>query len=442
MLSARSVRTPTEAGHIFVGCTQASVARVPRHRCIRRPRHIVRRGRTIPPERAVRSLRDAAVALHASIHSWPRHVARSRGVCRLHRPIRCLCTSINMHTGVNSRSRHIVIRHRWAVRPPNRPVPCDHRTRHAPRWRYCCPTSSISSQNCSTIRRNPHRVRDGRIMDLIWRQVRCRPLHWQSILQGPGWHRCESSGPVEIRIVIKPVRRMPIKVIDIRNARIADVHRPEVSEPGVIPRIERFTPSQRTPAEAPAEPKTEVHAPARSTKPRNQSGCIYRSDIRGSRRPAPRAAVVDPAPIVERSKAPRSIIHPGPAPGLDPRPMSISIRRPIRRDSRLPYRTIVRCFGPDSVIVEILGPDHSRGNVLCRNRRVLPSVAYPAPAVKAVKSRRLGHRVLQRVPICEAHLVVCLDLHGWTIARSVAFALAHGHYRRIPVWIHIDSVVA
>src|SRR6185437_1383910 len=58
--------------------------------------------------------------------------------------------------------------------------------------------------------------------------------------------------------------------------------------------------------------------------------------------PHPAAAIVSPAPIMEGREAPRRVIHPGPAPRLDPGPMTVAVGRPADgHGARRPHRTVV-----------------------------------------------------------------------------------------------------
>lgn len=153
-------------------------------------------------------------------------------------------------------------------------------------------------------------------------------------------------------------------VIDICNARIADVDVPEIAPARAIPRIERFSPSQRTPSEASAEApaETEAKSPARAAKPSHQRRSIPRPHPIRSRGPSPEAAPINPAAVVEGSESPRISIYPGPSPGIFPNPVSCAVWAPARRDSiRLPNLSVIRSVVPGSVVVQVLA-SHGTGS--------------------------------------------------------------------------------
>jgi len=117
-----------------------------------------------------------------------------------------------------------------------------------------------------------------------------------------------------------------VDIVDVRNARVGDVNVVEVAAARSIPRNERFTESQRTPAKAAAETEAEVHAPARSAKPRDQRGRIVRTHPNRSWSPSPVAAAIHPTAVVEGSVAPRLSFDPGPSLWLFPNPVAVVIR--------------------------------------------------------------------------------------------------------------------
>jgi hypothetical protein len=72
------------------------------------------------------------------------------------------------------------------------------------------------------------------------------------------------------------------------------------------------------------------------------------------RDPPPGASDVHPAPIMERSPAPRGVIDPGPTPHRGRKPVTVAIRSPIRREIRRePGRAIRSHHAPDAALIEI-----------------------------------------------------------------------------------------
>lgn len=77
-------------------------------------------------------------------------------------------------------------------------------------------------------------------------------MHWRN----------HATAAVNVVIVIR-------NVSNVHDARVANIHVPEIAPAGPIPGVERFTPTQRTPSQPATEAKPEAHAPSWSTKPRH-----------------------------------------------------------------------------------------------------------------------------------------------------------------------------
>ena len=241
----------------------------------------------------------------------------------------------------------------------------------------------------------------------------------------------------------KPLRSMAPIIIDVHDSRIADVHAAEVPEPSAIPRVERLTPAQRAPSQSAAESEAEVRAPARAAKPRHQRGCVYRARIDRSRCPSPVAARIDPAAVVEGSISPGRVIDPGPAPWLNPDPVTILIRSPAwRHRTRNPYWPVRRNFAPYAIIIKVF-ISHSSGSYVARGEgSIFTLVAHCTPAVKAVIGRRFGRGVRHRVSIGEANLFVRMNTNSRSLTGGVSFTFAHCDDAGIPIRIDVKAVVA
>jgi hypothetical protein len=181
-------------------------------------------------------------------------------------------------------------------------------------------------------------------------------------------------------------------VIKVVDARIADVDIAEITAARPIPREERLAKAQRTPAKSAAktysEAKVNPNPEVRPAKPGHQRGSVKRPLPIRSRRPSPIRAEVNPAAVMEWSESPRSRVYPSPSPGRLPHPLPITVRSPSRPHvTRYPHVSIVRRIAPASVLVEIAGSNHPRGNVLRRYRFVFVLVAYLAPVVEAIAPR-------------------------------------------------------
>src|SRR5215469_1622648 len=86
-----------------------------------------------------------------------------------------------------------------------------------------------------------------------------------------------------------------------------------------------------------------------------------------ARHPTPHSIYVDPAAVVERSKAPRRIVDPRVAPRIDISPVPVAIRRPAY-DRRVwePNGSVSWHRPPSTVFVEVFVADHIVGNVATR----------------------------------------------------------------------------
>src|SRR4029077_3802666 len=139
----------------------------------------------------------------------------------------------------------------------------------------------------------------------------------------------------------------------------------------------------------------EAHAEVRAAHPGNECRRINRTcDYYRAGRPSPVSAGVDPAAVVRGGESPGRIIDPGPAPRLDPDPMSIVIGSPTGGNRRNPNRTVLTHRAPGAVLVEFVGADHVGGNILVGAGVIFAVIAHAAPIVEAVESRRAGHLIL------------------------------------------------
>src|SRR6185436_21060633 len=85
---------------------------------------------------------------------------------------------------------------------------------------------------------------------------------------------------------------------------------------------------------------------------------IYRRLARRPGDPAPGAPDVRPAAVVRNGVAPRRVIHPGPAPRVDPSPMAVAVRGPPGGHAPGgPDVAVGRVGAPGAVGIEILVAD-------------------------------------------------------------------------------------
>ena len=147
------------------------------------------------------------------------------------------------------------------------------------------------------------------------------------------------------------------RVIDIGN--LGDVHRGitdvdaiHVGFTDVIRRHIHFPWAQREPAHIAAKS-------ARSASDEHhQRGRIDGMNCHWPGDPAPSSANAHPPSVMERGVAPRSVIHPGVSPRIDPGPMAIVVRSPPHCNVRIPDVSIIAFVAPVAVVVEIVIADH------------------------------------------------------------------------------------
>ena len=134
-------------------------------------------------------------------------------------------------------------------------------------------------------------------------------------------------------------------IIDVDRG-VADIDAIEIIAAGAVRRHIDITRAKWEPADRRAATRSTAAADAQipvvATDKGDQGRRIHRTLIARSRRPAPATTDPRPATVMRRRKAPRRIIHPGPAPRLLPCPMTIAIRHPIRcHIARIPDIAVV-----------------------------------------------------------------------------------------------------
>src|SRR5277367_3748582 len=126
--------------------------------------------------------------------------------------------------------------------------------------------------------------------------------------------------------VIKIVR---VDDVGVANDRIVHIDVMHVAESGVIPRVERLTPTEREPTNAAAETEAEPHADTKAAAEKaDEGGTVIGRSPDWSGCPTPTTAPEAPATVVIRSKTPRFVADPTPAPGTDIIPRTVTIGSP------------------------------------------------------------------------------------------------------------------
>src|SRR6266478_597645 len=229
--------------------------------------------------------------------------------------------------------------------------------------------------------------------------------------------------------------------INVANVRVEDISVADKSiafvDPlkelvaAVEPRKERFAEAKREPADA------EAKASAKET---DKGRPIDRRAKNRARAPAPPSAKIVPSAIVVRSKSPRCIINPGPAPRADVVPVAIAIRSPAWGDIvGIPDVAVFRLILPRTVVIEIAVARRFARNILSGNRVVFLQVAVSGPAVEAVRTGSLVHNVVDVVRAGKFSAFTGVHFIGLAAGGNFPFAANHGHAGGIAGFIHVNA---
>src|SRR6202034_211475 len=178
----------------------------------------------------------------------------------------------------------------------------------------------------------------------------------------------------------------------VDDAGIGDVDVLHVPRAGPIAGHEHVPRTEREPCDAgksSAERNTDAE-PAASHES-HQRRSVYRPDNDGPWDPSPVTSDEGPAAVMERRKAPRLSVHPGPAPRRNVHPVASLIGSPSRYHSAgNPHRAIIRIGAPVAVLVEIVVSIDVSGNISGRLGGIFALIARLAPVFEFVKAWRRG----------------------------------------------------
>jgi hypothetical protein len=232
-------------------------------------------------------------------------------------------------------------------------------------------------------------------------------------------------------------------VVDVSDARVADVDVPEITAAPAIPREERLAETQRAPAKSAAKAKAEAEAKVRASEPGYQRRSVERPLPVGSGSPAPAAVIIYPAAIVEGSESPRSIVDPSPSIGRLPNPMSGTVGRPAWCNPvGNPDISILRNVAPASVLIEVAGPNYAGSNVARGDGVVFPLIADLAPIIEAVGSGCGINLMRQRISVGEPGLLTFVHTNRLALAGGFALAFPHRDQGCVSVRIDVEAVLA
>ena len=195
----------------------------------------------------------------------------------------------------------------------------------------------------------------------------------------------------------------------------------------------------------PADRDTDAHrdAAAGPANPSDQRRPVDGAHVARPRHPAPGAVPHDPAPVVKRRVAPGRIIHPGPAPGGDPCPLSKSVRRPPRHHHiRRPHVTVVGRRLPASVGVEIGRAGDVLGDVLTGGRLLPLPLSSCRPAVELIRGAERRARIAHCRGAGERDHLLGADGERLSAARRLRLPRAHLDDGRVAGVVDLDPIIA
>jgi hypothetical protein len=99
-------------------------------------------------------------------------------------------------------------------------------------------------------------------------------MDWQSALQRSTIYCCEPAACVHVDMlqsvyIREAIVKSVVVDVDVRNARVVNVHVAEVAPSRAIPGDKRLSKSQRAPSEASAKADAKTKAPAATAVPSN-----------------------------------------------------------------------------------------------------------------------------------------------------------------------------
>ena len=182
--------------------------------------------------------------------------------------------------------------------------------------------------------------------------------------------------------------------VDVDVADVGDVDVGEVTPGSVKPRHVHIAWTQWEPADRPPAANVQGQRESGAADERDQRRRVNRTHIHRTRHPAPAVADVNPSPVVERRESPGFVVDPGPAPRIDPGPVSVPVWCPAdRHRSRIPHVAVVGRVVPLAVLIELVAADHVGRHVavFLLGVTLVVSVARFAEAVESVRWRQAVH---------------------------------------------------
>ena len=184
-----------------------------------------------------------------------------------------------------------------------------------------------------------------------------------------------------------------------------------------------------------------IQPDARSAEKRNERRRVNRRRLEGPRNPAP--AIFDhcPASVMARRKSPGLNIDPGPAPWRDPNPPAIGVRRPPRRNVRVPDPAVTGSSVPTAALIKLDIARHVWRDMVGCGEALLVIVARSAPFDKSIGNCRLECR-RDGADTVQHRDIAGLESNVRTAADKSRAALEHRDACRLILGPGIDVVIA
>src|SRR5258708_14462272 len=167
---------------------------------------------------------------------------------------------------------------------------------------------------------------------------------------------------------------------------------------------------------------------------------IDRTRIIRPRAPTPTAADVRPASIVIRSKSPRLVANPAPAPRPNVIPRTVAIRGPARIHFLwIPHRSIVRFFVPGSTFVQVAVSRSVARDVARRDRVVVPQIATVRPTIEVIGRRRGSHEIGHMFGAAKFAALSGVDGVDLSAPGDLPFSTDHGNASAVSVFVYVNA---
>src|SRR5215467_1962116 len=246
-----------------------------------------------------------------------------------------------------------------------------------------------------------------------------------------GRHRAQIVGVDEIEIPV-------VKHIHVADEGVVDIDDIDETVAATKPGEEWFAPAEREPAYAEADAKTEA-----SAEPAYEGRTVNRVAKR-SGAPTPPATDERPAAVVVRSKAPRLVADPSPAPRSDPIPVAVAIGRPVGANIiGIPDMAVFRLLAPFAVAVEVVVAGDVARDIVSRFGAIFSQVALFSPFVEPIGARGAQDAVSGILfGAAEFGLLAGVNFVRFSGGADFAFAAKHGDARRIPGLVDVNAKIA